>query len=212
MRSMQERSGEPWPHEMVIRVDQPNNLLTLLFVREAWGIAQDLDIPELAPMPAVGDSARPEIPAPDVWAERWADAWHAAWAWYAEGAAAHYLHVAGSDHRAARAAVDPSLPPMWESHFGSTGIDREALWQWTLAIQDEPVTLDEAPERRSLSDLVAAWRDGIDSIVVLPYGIDFSHRITTRHLVVSSTTRDDPALYGQALQRAVGASPSLGTP
>ena len=79
-------------------------------------------------------------------------------------------------------------------------------------LHDLPRPLDEAPERRGLSDLIGAWRDGIESIIVLPYGIDFSRRITSQHLVVSSMTRDDPALYGQALRRAVGAPPSVSAP
>ena len=81
MRSVHELSGEPWPHDMVISVDQPNNLLTLLFVRDVWDIARDMDIPALAPPPTPGNSMRPESPSPDVWSERWVETWHAAWAW-----------------------------------------------------------------------------------------------------------------------------------
>lgn len=212
MRSVHELPGEPWPHDMVISVDQPDNLLTLLFVRHVWSIARDADIPVLSPPPAPGNSTRPESPSSDVWAARWVETWSAAWAWYADGAGGPALEAARSDPRAALAAVVANLPPMWETQYGSAGIDRDAVWRWMQTLHDAPVPRDEAPERRNLSDLVAAWRDGIDSIIVLPYGIGFSKRVTTRHLVVSSTTRDDPALYCQALRRAVGTPPSLGTP
>lgn len=212
MRSVHERPGEPWPRDMVISVDQPNNLITLLFVRHVWNIARDVDIPALAPPPAPGLSMRPETPSSEVWAERWVETWNAAWAWYVDGGGVRDGDAARIDPRAALAELAANLPPMWETQYGSEGIDRDALWQWMQTLHDAPVPLEEAPERRSLSDLIAAWRDGIESIIVLPYGIDFSRRITSRHLVVSSTTRDDPALYGQALRRAVDAPPSLGTP
>ncbi|MEO2129631.1 MAG: hypothetical protein ABGX78_00095 [Microbacterium sp.] len=212
MRSVHELSGEPWPHDMVISVDQPNNLLTLLFVRDVWDIARDMDIPALAPPPTPGNSMRPESPSPDVWSERWVETWHAAWAWYVDGGGIQYRDAARIDPQAALADLAAHLPPMWETQYGSEGIDRDALWQWMQTLHDLPRPLDEAPERRGLSDLIGAWRDGIESIIVLPYGIDFSRRITSQHLVVSSMTRDDPALYGQALRRAVGAPPSVSAP
>lgn len=47
MRSVHERPGQAWPHEMVIHVDHPNHILTLLYLRDAWGIAPDRDLPAL---------------------------------------------------------------------------------------------------------------------------------------------------------------------
>ncbi len=212
MRSVHELSGERWPHDMVISVDQPNNLLTLLYVREVWGIARDVDISALAAPPTLGNSMRPESPSPEVWSERWVETWNAAWAWYVDGGGIQYRDAARIDPQAALAELAANLPPMWETQYGSEGIDRDAVWQWMQTLHDVPGALEEAPERRSLSALIAAWRDGIDSIIVLPYGVDLSRWITFRHLVVSSTTRDDPFLYGEALRHEVGAPPSLGTP
>jgi hypothetical protein len=138
MRSVHELPGEPWPHDIVISVDQPNNLLTLLFVREVWDIARDVDIPELAPPPAPGNSMRPESPSPEVWSERWVETWNAVWAWYVDGGGVHYRDAARIDPQAALAELAANLPPMWERRFGSEGIDHDALWQWMQTLHDAP--------------------------------------------------------------------------
>jgi hypothetical protein len=52
---------------------------------------------------------------------------------------------------------------------------------------------------QSLTALIAAWKNGLDTVAVLPYAGFFARRITNRHLAVSAETRKDPASYAQAL-------------
>lgn len=211
MRSVHERVGEPWPHEMVIDVDRPNHVLTLLFVRETWGINSNVDLPELAVRPDPEGSAMPGAPSPSMWAARWDHAWREAWEWYDPRATGTVVPAITSPRRSSGVSSNPALPPMWETEYGSAGINRETLWQWTVSLQDLPATLGDTPERRNLPDLIAAWRDGINSVIVLPFATGFAQRITTRHFVVSSTTRDDSALYGRAL-RLAATSPAMPFP
>ena len=73
----------PWPHDMVIRInDDPHNLTLLLFVRQAWSIAGDLNIPPLNPVPDCGDSRMPESADAATWDQRWKTSWAQAWDWY----------------------------------------------------------------------------------------------------------------------------------
>lgn len=206
MRSVHKQPGTPWPHEMVINVDHPNHLLTLLYVRDTWNIAREANLPELFPAPAPGVSALPGRPSPETWGTRWNEAWHTAWDWYVQGADGDVIPITTSPRGSGTATTNPVMPPMWETAYGSEGIDREALWEWIVSLQDAPTALAETPERRNLSDLIVAWRSGIDSMIVLPYADDFSKRITTRHLLVSTTTRNNPVLYGQALRNATDPS------
>lgn len=53
---------------MAIRVnDLPHNLTLLLFVRQAWSIAPDMDIPPLSPEPDCGQSSLPKSADVDTW-------------------------------------------------------------------------------------------------------------------------------------------------
>ncbi|WP_284981619.1 hypothetical protein [Arthrobacter sp. efr-133-TYG-118] len=46
-------------------------------------------------------------------------------------------------------------------------------------------------ERRSLQNLIPAWKGGIDTVIVLPYRGYFAHRRSYKHLVVSADTRNN---------------------
>lgn len=73
----------PWPNDMLIRVnDDPHNLTLLLFVRQAWSIAGDLNIPPLSPVPGCGHSRMPESADASTWGRRWKTSWDQAWGWY----------------------------------------------------------------------------------------------------------------------------------
>lgn len=176
MRSTVPIPGNPWPHDMRIGIDSHSHLITLLFVRHAWGLTRALDIPDLDPEPHAGASAMPRTASHDEWSERWERLWQHAWAWFNS---------------------DEPVPPRWESTYDREGIDRAALSDWEIAIRG-PMP-PESPEHRCVDVLVPAWRAGIDSIVVLPYRGYYLHRLSHRHLAVSKATRDDPALYRRAL-------------
>ncbi|WP_420111205.1 hypothetical protein [Pseudactinotalea sp.] len=176
MRSNVPIFGNPWPHNMRIGIDAHSHLIVLLYVKHAWRLARDRGIPDLDPVPRVGDSAIPPTASPDEWTERWNRHWQQAWAWFAS---------------------DDPVPPYWQSEFGRDGIDLSALSEWDMAIRGPlpPVS----PEHDCLDALIPAWRAGIDTIVVLPYRGYYVQRLSHRHLAVSRTTRDDPELYRRAL-------------
>ncbi|BDO41630.1 hypothetical protein [Cellulomonas sp. NTE-D12] len=175
---------------MVIRVDEaPTALLTLLFVRDAWGLAPDAALADLDPVPQRGASALPGTASRDEWSARWMTTWERTWVWYeAPGAV----------------GPTPTFPPMWETQYGPDGIDRVALNAWKEAVRGpRPARLEDEPERRCLDALVPAWRAGIESILVVPYRGYYAHRIGSHQLVVSKTTREDPELYARALTSAL---------
>lgn len=58
---------------------------------------------------------------------------------------------------------------------------------------------NETPEHQSLPALIAAWEQGLTTIVQLPYAGPYAKRINRRHLVVSRHTRMNPQLYSGAL-------------
>ena len=64
-----------------------------------------------------------------------------------------------------------------------------------LRIEDEP------------RELTSLWRDGLESIVQLPYAGFFAERIDPATLVVSRVARHDPELYRRALAAPMGGGP-----
>ena len=83
MRASSPIRGSSWPHDMTIAVDEhPLSLNLLLFVRHAWALAADVEIPELAPSPDPGTSRVPESASIAEWEDRWRIAWTRAWDWY----------------------------------------------------------------------------------------------------------------------------------
>jgi hypothetical protein len=72
MRFTEPVPHNPWPHDMVIRVDDtPQHLTVLLFIRQAWGVAANADVPPLAPVPDIGASRLPGVPDWKEWEARW---------------------------------------------------------------------------------------------------------------------------------------------
>jgi hypothetical protein len=201
MRSIEPIPGEQWPHDMVIRIDVHTHLMTLLFIREAWGIARDANIPPLEPTPQVGDSAIPPGATNAEWSDRWREQWRKAWDWIGiddTRRVAHRLDLGTSAITAEELSL--WLPPAWITEYGSEGIDTQALARWESSlIDDHPMPFEQHPERRCLDALIPAWRAGVDSIIVLPYRGYYAERMTERHLAVSKATRDDPVLYDLAL-------------
>lgn len=204
--------GPAWPQGMAIRVDEtPHHLSILLFIRHAWGIAADADVPRLDPRPDAGRSRIPDTAAPSEWDARWRRAWGRAWDWYSVAEPDPAIHPTPEHIRSVSQpghGLDPLIPPFWQADYGWEGIDAGACTAWEMACSPEaygrPRTkAADAPEPRSLPALIAAWEHGLDSIIVLPYQGYYARRITARHLAVSAATRNEPAAYSRALREAV---------
>lgn len=213
MRSKEPLPHNPWPHDMVIRVDDsPHHLTILLFIRHAWGIAANADVPGLQPVPDSGSSQLPDSADRSEWEARWHHAWGRAWDWYAvEDPEPKRLPTPELIRDVWRPGqgLNPVIPPIWQAEYGWAGIDPDAYSTWQQQCSPHAYApprriAAELPEPRSLPALIAAWEGGLDSVIVVPYAGFFARRITRRHLAVSATTRNDPGSYTRALQTWIG--------
>ncbi|MDQ6752679.1 MAG: hypothetical protein M3017_04525 [Actinomycetota bacterium] len=204
MRFSRPQPGNPWRHDMVIRVDHPHHVHVLLFIREAWSLAADADIPALDPRPDWGTSRLPNSAGAEEWERRWRAAWKRAWDWYqiADPDPSRLQELTPEAFRSLSAPgrdLNPLVPPFWQAEYDSEGLDFGAFgnWEWELI----PRIPSEA-ERESLPELIRAWKSGIDNILVLPYEGWFARRISHRYLAVSPAVRDNPENYSRSLAAA----------
>ncbi|MDA3804072.1 hypothetical protein [Clavibacter sp. CT19] len=200
MRSTRPIPGDPWPHDMVLRIDEPRELTSLLFVREAWRLAID-DVPALDGVPDVGASARPAGLGDAEAVERWRSEWARAWPRLA--ALREAMHAPQEERMRLLRGIAPDVQAAGRLSLGE-GIDRDAFEAWHATLHDDHrLPLAEHPERICVEALADAWRTGLASIVQLPYAGYHAERIDPATLVVSRTTRHDPAMYRRALATPV---------
>lgn len=201
MRSSNPIGRNLWPNNMVIAVDEhPLSLNLLLFIRNAWSIATDVEMPELSPSPKAGASSVPNSVSIPEWEDRWRTAWSRAWAWYKVSDPDWMKHPTQEIARQVfRPGQDlhPLIPPLWTAEYGWEGLDLEAFNDWDRNLSPRIPT---DVERQSLTDLIPAWKSGLNTVIVLPYAGYFAERLTHGHLVVSAATRNDPEAYAKALQ------------
>ncbi len=206
MTDEQELSGAAWPSGMSIRVDRPQALLYLLFVREAWGFAP-LGAPALDPPLDPGDSRRPPGITDDAALARWAADWdRATEALLSEH---HAPRTPDAETLAALRDLSDSELVAWAEKrptaFWARGVDDDAFHAWVrLCTPRGGVPLERTPERMSLPALVAAWQSGIRKVVELPFDGYCVERLSPSTLLVSAFTRSVPDLYSRALNEALG--------
>lgn len=193
-----------WPQEMLISVDYPENLLTLLFIRQSWQLETMSQLPELLLAPQPGTSAAPSSASLEEWSHRWDRAWGQAWEWY--GIERHRELFASISSDTFRDIVEngyapnPLVSPQWTFDFGDEGLDRDAFYAWSAPLRrEQEIELAAEPERISLPSLRTAWSGGLDSIIVLPFAENWARRLDKRHLAVSTTTRNTASSYSDAL-------------
>jgi hypothetical protein len=213
MRSLVPVPGDPWPHDMVITVeDSSYPLFELLWVREGWGLrpAGD-DLPPLlvdTPAHATGFDTT-------GWEAVWPEIWRAA-----------VVHAASDRSPAPMAAITAAAPgsaerarliaemigPTWRDRLGDAAFtDDYREWhsrQVTARIAAMRHSLDVQPERRSLDALIAAWRAGLTRVVTIPCRGEFVRIIGPHALLVTDVVRDDPDRYAAALMPSGSASPT----
>ncbi|MCU1584243.1 MAG: hypothetical protein JWM49_799 [Microbacteriaceae bacterium] len=187
---------------MIIRVDDdPNNVNELLYIRSAWHLAVDLDIPELDPEPQPGSSLPPAAATLETWSARWKRAWQRAWDWYGiRDAAVRPTSLLLRELTQPDQPLHPAIPPFWSAEYGRDGVDDAALAAWQRQLEpSHHLPFEEEPERRCLPALISAWETGLFTIVTLPYSGYFAHRLSETHLAVSNATRDNESSYTRAL-------------
>jgi hypothetical protein len=179
------RWWNPWPRDMVITVeDHPQRLHMLLFIRNSWRIAADVGIPDLSPAPDPGNSALPSTPGREEWDGRWRALWDLTWEWFGN----QDVNPSGPPFRTA---------PFWIAQYGLEAMDHPAYDRWSLSLMPK---FPNSAERDNLSELIPAWENGLQTVVVVPYAGFFAQRISAGTLIVSAETRNNPQDYGQALR------------
>ena len=211
MRSSVPIPGNPWPHDMLITVeDSPHALVDLLWIREAWNLQPAAnDLPPLLSDESVKTHARMEL---SVRTQTWQNAWSSIWE-----ACVHHAGIlhdenifdqlrGTGDGSMERAELLKSLiGPSWRDEFGDEAFtDQYEVWNRTrAAAQPERfhIPLDEEPERVSLTALIPAWRAGLSKIVSIPCQGSYT-RVVGRHtLLMTDETRADPRRYSDALKQ-----------
>ncbi|MFC0678305.1 hypothetical protein ACFFGH_10680 [Lysobacter korlensis] len=192
--------SDPWPHDMVIAVNDGDHLLLpLLFINEAWQL-RATRIPSLNPPPDVGGSHRPDTATVDEWRLRWRDAWGQA------VAAAGVKPEPPADAESAKAWFRDwvgQMPKPFTQVWGDAGFDRDAYNAWVSALRPPDRhhrPLDEQPERRALPALIGAWQRGLRTVVTLPFARHWSAQGGPHHLLIAEMTREDTDRYSTRLE------------
>jgi hypothetical protein len=170
-------------------------LKMLLFIRHAWSLTEELNLPELSPAPEIGKSALPDTENKHVWDHRWAQEWSRAWEWYDTRESQRAPIPPEEMIRISRPGqpLHPVVPPFWMTEYGPVGFDREAFMNW------DRLTMALKPNPYPKLPLLDAWQSGIRNITVLPYFGYFAEHRTATHLVASENTMKDHAQFLNAL-------------
>lgn len=207
---MQPAPGNQWPHDMRLTIeDDSHALLELLWIREAWGLQPDMDDP---PPPLADDhgDGQPVTGASPTRLAEWQNAWPAIW----DDCVRHAGRIQdGVLFEAVRDAAVGSpkreellrelVGPSWRDVFGSEALPEEyeswALARFEAHSANHPRSMNEQPEWVALPALVPAWRAGLEKVVAIPCRGSFTRVVGPHSLMVTQETRNDPALYSDAL-------------
>lgn len=199
MRFSDDVPGNPWPRDMQVGVEECwPPLIYLLFVRSAWHL--DIEaVPRLDSEPDPGRSHRPENLDVDAAGRRWLAEWHRAWTHFDPPSVRVSTPDETTQHLLDTLTDDElwQATSTWPSDFWDAGVDRAACDRWRSSMA---APLSALPENQVVPALTRAWRTGLTTIIQMPYIGSFALRINQEHLVVSPTTRNDPDLYGRALE------------
>jgi hypothetical protein len=217
MQSTSAIPGNPWPHDMVLEIeDSPHALLDLLWLREACGLRPaGLDLPPLLVHPPTRRATRmPDDEHRRTWELAWPFVWdevldHAGRPRQADGLTGIAELPPGSAERAAR--IRAFIGPTWRDRFGDEVFDDDGYRDWVAADADREVAhhleYDRSPEHVALVALVPAWEAGLLKVVTIPCTGSFTRVIGPRTLLVTAGTRDDPGAYSEALRRFIEDAP-----
>lgn len=208
MRSSVPIPGDPWPHDMVITVDDdPGSLVELLWIREAWGlkpVGDDLP-PLLVDPPQLGTNEDEEF---DVGA--WEAAWPEIWVTVLRHAGEirdpglfEAVHKAADNSDERAKLIARITGPSWRDRFAGAGLG-ERYQAWTASrfrelVPRPLVSFEDQPERQPLDALITAWRRGLTKIVTIPCRGEFTRVIGEHSLLVTDETRNDVDMLSAAL-------------
>ena len=204
MRSLVPMPGNPWPHDMTIRVeDEPHALLELLWVRDIYGLRPPGDVPPPLAEPPVARLATSDAAARSIgWSELWRDALtHLT---DLDPIPLHTrIHATAPGSGERHALFEQLVGPTWRDRFGAEALDA-AFSEWCSRRIQERIAgfrapLTEHPERRALAALIPAWKAGLVKVIEIPCRGEFTRIAGRSALLVTAETRADPERYGEAL-------------
>lgn len=217
MRSIRPMPGNPWPHDMIITVeDRPHTLLELLWLREAHGLdpADDALPPPLVDRPAAA-ARRVDEETRARWAEVWPRIWGDAVAHAATEPDQALLDRAfattlSPDER--ETVLTRLVGPTARDAFGVEVFDDAAYRDWERRgseahLATHLTALADSPEHRDVATLADAWRRGLGRVVTLPSQGTYVRQIGPHALLVTDEVRSDSAAYRVALE-SFGRGPS----
>lgn len=205
MRASSPMPGDSWPSQMMITVENnPLALLELLWVREAWDLDLDGDVP---PLLEHGPERLGSAEAPTGWQKAWPELW--------QGCLSHLTVDTGALLQKLQSTADGSperakllgalLGPSWHERFGdeSLGAPFNAWQEERRSAQREesPVPFDATPERLSLHALVPAWEAGLIRVVTLPCRGGYTRAVAGSTLILTEKDHQDPSRYAAALSK-----------
>jgi len=209
LRSSVPMPGNPWPHDMLITVDDdPNTLVDLLWIREAWNLHPvGEEVPPLLSDNSVRAHAETgSTVATRAWLEAWPGIWNAGM--HHAGLLQHSTvfdrlqhTLDGSPERVALMAS--MAAPSWSGSFGDDAFtEKHTMWnraQSRARTQRRPTSFDDDPERLSLRALIPVWQGGLTKIVTIPCQGSYARVIGPHSLLVTDETRNDHQRYSEAL-------------
>jgi hypothetical protein len=201
--------GNPWPHDMILTIeDDLQALLDLLWVREAWSLQPAED--DLAPLLSITPVGTNHEAVPVGKIAEWQEAWPSIWRACLQHAgqirdATVFEQLRGtairSDERAS--LLHELVSPSWRDTFGNDAFPDEYLvWnQARFEANSYPryQALEEEPEWVSLAALIPAWQAGLSKVVVIPCRGSYTRVIGQHTLLLTAETREDPKRYSEAL-------------
>ncbi|MCX6502672.1 MAG: hypothetical protein NT132_09750 [Microbacterium sp.] len=212
MRSEQPLPGNPWPHDMVITLDDSSQaLLQLLWLREAY----DLPVVGDVPPPLTDTPARASRALSEDQRAQWTREWPRIWDAITRHTAIEHdpllierAMAAGIGSPERLELLQQMAGPSWLDAFGDDAFADPSYEEWgrrgfEAAMASHDRALKEQPERRDLAALVPAWERGLTTIVTIPCRGSFTRTLTPASLLVTNETRADSGAYRAALRSFV---------
>lgn len=211
MRSSAPIPSNPWPHDMLLTIeDHPKSLIDLLWVREAYELQPTgTDLPPLLSDNSVrANEAHSSAERGGDWESAWAAVWDACLEHAGQGTNEEIftqLHrtADGSEERAA--LLRKLMGPDWRDTFGDDAFNQQyRSWcntDFEARSKSHSRPLDEGPERVSLMALIPAWEAGLTKIVTIPCIGTYTRTIGQHALLVTAETREEPERYAEALSQ-----------
>lgn len=209
MRSIHPDPGNPWPHDMMLTVEnRPHGLLELLWLREAHRLEpRGENLPPLLSETPDDASIASDVALRAHWQSIWPQAWHEVLAYEGRDTDPRLFDrlqetAGGSPERAAllREITGPDVQGL----FGQDVFADLSYREWDRDGMDDfrssrTNALEDDPERRDLEALIPAWRAGLTKIVTIPCRGTHNRTIGEKALLVTDRTRADSESFRHAL-------------